>query len=183
MRCDLKISYRITAAVAVLFLLFSFCACNKGSDAETADAARAEFSGRTKMFKSDGLSVIMDTRFVREDSDTCAIRCVNGDLTFEAFCFEKYYFTEKDDSIDSTADALAFVNKDREVKENSLGMPYVEYSMTDGQGTENTFYYVCIADDERYWFCTFFSRQDRFEDYRNYIYEYLSTVSATYESE
>lgn len=183
MRCDLNISYRITAAVAVIFLVLSFCACNNGSDTATSYTAKAEFTGRTKMFKSDGLSVIMDTRFEREDSDTCAIRCVNGDLTFEAFCFEKYYFTEKDDSINDPAKALAFINQDRKVQENDIGMPYVEYSTRDAQGTDNTFYYVCLADDERYWFCTFFSPKDSFEGYRSYIYEYLSTISATYEAQ
>lgn len=134
------------------------------------------------MFASDGLSIIMDVEFQKQYSKDCALSCVNGDLTFEGFFFEKYYFTEKDKTVDSAQKALEFVNKDKEIKINELDMPYTEYTEIK-DGVSYTFYYVCIEDSERYWFCTFFAPTDSFNGYREKIMEYLGTVSASYVEE
>ena len=143
----------------------------------------ASFSNQTQMFKQEGFSIIMDTRFEYQLSDDCAMSCVNGNLTFEAFYLEKYFFSEKDKNIDTTKEALQYVNPNREVKENSLLLPYVEYTKDNDKGVNYTFYYVCIEDSERYWMCTFFAPTSSFEGYRERISNYLSTIEAVYEAE
>ena len=143
----------------------------------------AEFSSESKLFKRDGLSIVMDVKFEYQASTDCSISAKNGDLTFEAFYFEKYYFTEKDKSISSPSDALAYVNKDKTVNENSLSIPYVEYVKANDAGVNYTFYYVCIEDSERYWMCTFFAPTSSFESYREHIHTYLGTINAVYEEE
>ena len=156
--------------------------CKKQEEETTKETKRAEFTYQSKMLASDGLSIIVDNEFEKQSSSDCALCCVNGDLTFEGFFFEKYYFTEKDKEVNSPRKALEFVYKDKEVGVNSLNMPYTEYTDVK-DGISYTFYYVCIEDSERYWFCTFFSPTESFESYREKIMEYLGTIEAVYEEE
>lgn len=175
----MKIRYRIITALLAVLCILPFTSCKKQDNTKTEEIKRAEFTNQSKMLSSDGLSIIMDNEFEKQYSDDCALSCVNGDLTFEGFFFEKYYFTEKDKSVDSPKKALEFVYKDKEVKINSLDMPYTEYTEVK-DGVSYTFYYVCIEDSERYWFCTFFSPTDIFDSYREKITEYLGTITAVY---
>ena len=164
-------------------LLSCLAGCNKATEPEVKENPVATFSNQSKMFKQDGFSIIMDYEFKYQESSDCSISAVNGDLTFEAFFLEKYYFTEKDKTVQTPADALAFVNKNKTVSENSLGLPFVEYTKADDEGTNYTFYYVCIADSERYWMCTFFAPTSSFDGYRGHIMDYLDTAYAVYEEE
>lgn len=161
-------------------LLFSFSACNEKKDDYTPPS-KAEFTSRSKMFKTDGFSIILDANFERSTSNDTSISAVDGDLTFEAFYFEKYYFEEKDANVKTPFDALQYVNKDKEIGINKLSQPYVKYSSNDSHNIEYTFYYVCIEDEERYWFCTFFAPEYNFAEYEEKIFEYLGSISAEVE--
>lgn len=176
----MKTSYRLIAFLLALLCALPFCSCKKQEKYENNEIKRAEFTNQSKMLSSDGLSIIMDNEFEKQYSNDCALSCVNGDLTFEGFFFEKYYFTEKDKSVDSTYKALQFVYTDKQIGTNSLGIPYTEFAEVK-DGISYTFYYVCIEDSERYWFCAFFSPTDSFDSYREKITEYLGTLSAVYE--
>ena len=169
--------------LAILFSVSIFTSCKKNVAPEVKEIPKATFSSESKMFKREGLSIIMDANFEYGLSSDCTISASNGDLTFEAFYFEKYYFLEKDKSIQTPTDALSFVNKDKNVTENDLGLPYVEYVKEGSDGVEYTFYYVCVADSERYWMCTFFSPTESFEGYRAHIMDYLESIDAVYEEE
>ena len=166
-----------------LIILSCLSGCNKATEPEKTEALAAEFSSQSKMFKRDGFSIIMDSKFEYQDSKDCSISAINGDLTFEAFYLEKYYFTEKNKDVTSSADALSYVNPGKDVQQNSLGLPYVEYEKVDSDGVNYTFYYVCISDSERYWMCTFFAPTSSFEGYRAHIMDYLDTIDAVYEEE
>ena len=175
---------KITKILTLILLLYlsisSFAGCNKDKE-KAKEIPPAEFSNQTKMFKQEGFSIIMDVNFSYDIMSDCPISASNGNLTFEAFYFEKYYFLEKDKSISTPKDALAFVNKGKTVGENELGLPCVEYTKDGSDGANYTFYYVCIDDAERYWMCTFFSPTSSFEGYREHIMDYLSTIDAVYE--
>ena len=175
-----KIIKILTLILLLSLSLSSFAGCNKDKDA-VKEIPPAEFSNQTKMFKQEGFSIIMDVNFSYDIMSDCPISASNGDLTFEAFYFEKYYFLEKDNSISTPKKALAFVNKDKTVSENKLGLPFVEYTKDGSDGVNYTFYYVCIDDAERYWMCTFFSPTSSFDGYREHIMDYLSTIDAVYE--
>ena len=170
-----------TLFLSLLFSVSVFTACKKNTETEVKEIPKATFSTESKMFKREGLSIIMDANFEYMLSSDCTISASNGDLTFEAFYFEKYYFLEKDKSIQNSTDALSFVNKDKTVAENDLGLPFVEYTKAGSDGVEYTFYYVCVADTERYWMCTFFAPTESFEGYRAHIMDYLDTIDAVYE--
>ena len=105
--------YRLIVFLLSLLCALSFGSCKKQDEDIKEEIKRAEFTHQTKMLSSDGLSIIMDNKFEKQSSSDCALSCVNGDLTFEGFFFEKYYFKEKDKSIDSTQKALEFVYKNK----------------------------------------------------------------------
>lgn len=178
----MKTLYKTIAFLLTLLCILPLCACKKQDDEVREEIKRAEFTNQSKMFASDGLSIIMDNEFEKQYSDDCALSCINGDLTFEGFFFEKYYFKEKDKSVDSTEKAIKFVYKDKNIGTNSLDMPYTEFTEVK-DGVSYTFYYVCIEDSERYWFCTFFSPSESFDSYREKITQYLGTLNAVYEEE
>lgn len=130
----------------------------------------------------------MDSSFDKYYPDDCSLAAENGDLKFEAFYVEKYYFKENGRDINSPLEALEYVNPGKEsgaaVELNFLWQPYVEFLTPDTNGTDNDIrmYYVCVEDDEKYWFCTFFCYDKNFEEYRPKINEYLETLK-TYTEE
>lgn len=168
--CLLTVCFSITAA--------SSCAKKIEED------PKAEFSSVTKMFASEGISVILDGNFKKYYPDDCTLAAENGDLKFEAFYIEKYYFTENGRNITTDVEALKYVNPGKdsgaEVNLNFLWQPCVEFVTPDSKGTGNNvrMYYVCIDAPDRYWFCTFFSYDKNFEEYRLKIFEYLETLTS-----
>lgn len=178
----MQIRYKLISVLLAILCILPFTSCKKQDEQQADEIKRAEFTNQSKMLSADGLSIIMDNEFEKQYSPDCALSCVNGDLTFEGFFFEKYYFTEKDKSVDSTHKALQFVYMDKQIKTNSLGMPCTEFTEVKN-GISYTFYYICIEDSERYWFCAFFSPTDSFDSYREKITEYLGTVNAVYEEQ
>lgn len=179
----MKTLAKISTLILAFILIFScFTGC-KNKDDGKKETPKAEFLNQTKMFKQEGFSIIMDVRFEYQSSADCAISCVNGDLTFEAFYLEKYYFTEKNKDIDTPKEALQYVNQGRTVTENKIGLPFVEYQKPDSDGVNYTFYYVCVEDSERYWMCAFFAPTSNFEGYREHIESYLDSIEAVFEEE
>lgn len=174
----------LTLALIFCITLTTLASCSK----KVKEEPKAEFSSITKMYAGDGISVIMDGSFKKYYPDGCSLAAENGDLKFEAFYIEKYYFTENGRNIATDVEALEYVNPGKdsgaEVELNYLWQPYVEFVTPDTKGTENDIrmYYVCIDAPDRYWFCTFFSYDKNFEEYRMQIYEYLETLTS-YEAE
>lgn len=173
------ISLTLTIFLCLILILPSLTSC----DEKIEEEPKATFTSTTKMFASDGISVIMDASFTKYYPDDCALACENGDLKFEAFALEKYYFTENGRDAENAKDALEYVNPGKDagasVELNHLWQPYVEFLAPDPAGTNNQIrmYYFCIEDDEVYWFCTFFSYDKNFEEYRDTVMSYLETVS------
>ncbi len=171
------------AALLTILLLSQLCACNK-EDEINADID-AEFSGKNVTYESDGLSVTLDKNFVRVSSSRYSLKCQNNNLVFTAFYMEKFYFENTD--VSSTLQALEYtgIGKDEGgvagVNEN--GQSYTEYLQTyteDGVTDTYRMYYVCIEDEERYWFCCFYSPETSFETYRENILGYAKSLTAVY---
>lgn len=174
----------ICCLITVCFSLTAASSCAK----KVEEDPKAEFSSITKMYANEGISVIMDGNFKKYYPDGCSLAAKNGDLKFEAFYIEKYYFTENGRNISYDMEALEYVNPGKDVgatvNVNFLDQPFVEFITpdTNGSGNDIRMYYVCIDDIDRYWFCTFFSYDKNFEEYRPKINKYLESL-ATYEEE
>ena len=149
---------------------------------------KATFTNQTRMFADNGISVSMDESFSRYYPEDVALACENGDLKFEAFYLEKYYFTENGRDVKNAEEALEFVNPGKDagavVELNFLWQPCVEFTTADPQGTDNLIrmYYFCFEDGDVYWFCTFFAYDKYFEEYRPTVMEYLESVRPLKES-
>ena len=163
----------------IIISIFTFVSCED----KVEEDSPATFTNQTKMFADEGISIIMDKSFKRYYPETCSLAAENGDLKFEAFYLEKYYFTENGRDVKNAEEALAYVNpgKDQGAKvgTNSFFQPYVEFTATDPQSSGNTvmMYYVCIEDTDRYWFCTFFSYEKNYEEYKETFYFYLESLA------
>ena len=64
------------------------------------------------------------------------------------------------------------------VELNFLWQPYVEFVTPDSEIPELDvrMYYVCIEYENKFWFCSFFSYDKNFEEYRPKIIDYLYTL-------
>ncbi len=168
----------LSILICLTLILPSLTSC----DSKIEEDPKATFTNQTQMFAKDGISVVMDSAFTKYYPDNIALACENGDLKFEAFALEKYYFTENGRDIKNAEEALAYVNPGKDVgatvELNHLWQPYVEFLTPDTNGTENQIrmYYFCIDGGDVYWFCTFFSYDKNFEEYRDTIMSYLETV-------
>ncbi len=172
-------SFSAIILLLILCLLsFALVSCKE----QVKEDPKAEFSGQTRMYADEGISIIMDNKFVKYSPGNCQLACENGDLKFEAFYLEKFYFEEAKANVNSAAEALEFVNPAKadapEIKINSYSQAYTEFLTPDTLGTENNIrmYYVCIEDGDKYWFCTFFAYEKNFEEYRPKIEEYLKSL-------
>ena len=149
---------------------------------------KATFGTQTKMYANEGIAIIMDSHFTKYYPENCSLAAENGDFKFEAFYLEKFYFTENGRDINSPEEAMEFVNPGKDVgatvELNFLWQPYVEFLTPDPNGTDNDIhmYYVCIDHGDKYWFCSFFSYDKNFEEYRPYMIEYLYDLKP-YETE
>ena len=159
--------------------VLTFVSC----DDKVEEEPKATFTRQTKMFAADGICIIMDQAFTKYYPDNCSLAAENGDLKFEAFYLEKYYFTENGRNAKNAEEALEYVNPGKDqgavVQLNSFFQPYVEFVTADPKGTDNPIkmYYVCIEDTDRYWFCTFFSYEKNFEEYKDMFFFYLEDLA------
>ena len=169
---------RLFSLLLIIFTVISLPSCAE----KVKEEDKAEFSSITKMYAANGISVILDGNFKKYYPENCSLAAENGDLKFEAFYIEKAYFTENGRNVTTPEGALAFVNPGKdtgaEVQLNFLWDPYVEFVTADPNGTDNDIrmYYLCIEHEDKYWFCTFFSYDKNFEEYRPAINEYLNTI-------
>lgn len=174
-----RIFISIICILIICSSILSLCSCAQ----KAKEDPKAEFSSVTKMYANDGISVIMDGNFKKYYPEDCSLAAENGDLKFEAFYIEKYYFTENGRNVTSDIEALEYVNpgKDQgaEVDTNTYWQPYVEFATVDPEGSGNTIimYYVCIEDTDRYWFCTFFSYEKNYEEYKAIFFDYLDSLA------
>lgn len=169
----------LSILLCITLILPSLASCDK----KIEEDPKATFTNQTRMFADDGIAIVIDSAFTKYYPDNIALACENGDLKFEAFALEKYYFTENGRDIKNAEEALAYVNpgKDQgaEVDTNTYWQPYVEFATVDPEGSGNTIimYYVCIEDTDRYWFCTFFSYEKNYEEYKAIFFDYLDSLA------
>ncbi len=179
-------SFKNKRAISALALVIAMClvlpalsACS----AKVEEEKMATFSGQTKMFAEEGIGIVMDSAFTKYYPDNCALACENGDLKFEAFYLEKYYFTENGRDIHTAKGALEYTNPGKDsgavVETNSYMQPFVEFVTPDTKGTDNNIkmYYFCVEDDEGYWFCTFFSYEKNYDEYKPVFYGYIKSLT------
>lgn len=178
--------FLVVSFILTFCFLFAFSACK--SEEENKADIKAVFTGSTKSFEAEGLSVRLDTSFKTVANNKYSLKCENNNLEFTAFYIEKYYFENKD--VNTPAQALKYAKVGEEYGgehyTNRYGKACVEYLYDySEEGRTDTYhmYYVCIEDEERFWFCCFYSPEIYFEEYRNNIEEYSNSLVAVYNRE
>lgn len=171
-------------SLVLIFSVVSVLTSCKTEEENKVDI-KAVFTGITKNFEADGLSVELDSSFTITANNKYSLKCENNNLVFTAFYIEKYYFENKDVSTPSEALKYAKVGEEYggEYYINKYGKACVEYLYDyseDGRTDKYRMYYVCIEDEERFWFCCFYSPEIYFEEYRNNIEKYSGSLAAIY---
>ena len=169
---------KLISLILLVLSIITIPACSE----KAKEDPKAVFGSETKMYANDGIGIIMDSNFTKYYPENCSLACENGDFKFEAFYIEKDYFTEGGRNITTPEEALEYVNPGKDagatVELNFLWQPYVEFVTPDSEIPELDvrMYYVCIEHENKFWFCTFFSYDKNFEEYRPKIIDYLYTL-------